>query len=39
MLETKGFVLSDIIFECERPLLIEYKDCIALMPTLDLFVN
>ena len=27
-----------IIFECERPLLIEYKDYIGLMPSLDLLL-
>jgi len=38
MLGTKGLVLNDIILECERPLLIEYKDCIGLMPSLDLLL-
>lgn len=36
--EQIGLVLNNVIFECERPLLIKYKDCGGLMPFLDLLL-
>jgi hypothetical protein len=38
MLGTKGLVLSNVSLSVRDPCLIEYKDCIGLMPLLDLLL-